>query len=124
MLSLLCIQYPYPKKSMTDDDQEMDSIEQEFHASYKPNWGPRALLLYAIPGKVNLSRNTPSRTDPILNNQKGVIVSEGKDIRFAKFTAPLQVSALCFPVSYIASTLTNQLSSLRQTHSNTNALTH
>ena len=81
---------------MTDDDPNMDPIEQEFHASYKPAWGPPATLLYAIPGKVDLSKNASSQPDPILNNQKGVIVSEGKDIRFAKFTTPPHVSACCF----------------------------
>lgn len=96
-LRFSCIQWPYNKKSKTDDDDAMqpEPIEVEFHDSYKPSWGPEGTLLYAIPGKVDISRNKSTQPDAILGVQKGVIVSEGRDIRFAKFTVPNNVSALC-----------------------------
>ena len=73
----------------------MSSIDKEFHESYKPAWGPGATLLYAIPGKVDISKNPSAHKDPIFHDQKGAMVSEGKDIRFAKFAVPRHVSALC-----------------------------
>lgn len=69
-------------------------MEKEWHDSYKPAWGPGETLLYAIPGKVGNSNNRSAHTDPIMQKQKGIIVSEGRDIRFAKFTKTPHVSAL------------------------------
>ena len=84
--------------NMTPEQQEM---EKEWHDSYKPAWGPGETLLYAIPGKVGSSSNKSPQTDPILQKQKGTIVSEGRDIRFAKFTKTPNVSALCSTVNTI-----------------------
>lgn len=50
--------------------------------------------MYAIPGKVGISRSKSNQTDPILNDLKGVIVSQKMDIRFAKFAITLNVSPL------------------------------
>ncbi len=110
------MQFPYSKKSNADDEAKMDPIEREFHESYKPVWGPGATLLYAIPGKVDISKNQSAQTHPILNDQKGAMVSEGKDIRFAKFTIPPHVSALCLSANNIASTHANKMPSSSQTH--------
>ena len=94
---------------MTDDECNMEPIEREFHASQKPAWGPRTTLVYAITGKVTNSKAKSNHTDPILNDRRSAIVSEGKDIRFAQLTAPRHVSALCLPVNCIASTYTNKI---------------
>lgn len=83
--------------SPTNPDNEMESIERSFHESYKPTWGPKSTLLYAIPGKVDFSKSRVTVPDPILKSEKQAIVSEGRDIRFARLTSPSQVSALCFP---------------------------
>ena len=77
---------------MTPEQQEM---EKEWRDSYKPAWGPGETLLYAIPGKVGSSGNKSTQTDSILQKQKGTIVSEGRDIRFAKFKQCPNVSAPC-----------------------------
>ena len=77
-------------KNMTPEQQEMES---EWHDSYKPAWGPGETLLYAIPGKVGSSGNKSTQTDSILEKQKGTLVSEGRDIRFAKFVRSPNVSA-------------------------------
>ena len=76
--------------NMTPQQQKM---EKEWRDSYKPAWGPRETLLYAIPGKVGSSGNKSTQTDPILQKQKGTIVSEGRDVRFAKFTQSPNVRA-------------------------------
>lgn len=75
---------------MTPEQQER---EKEWRDSYKPAWGPGETLLYAIPGKVGSSSNKSTQPDSILQKQKGTIVSEGRDIRFAKFVRLPNVSA-------------------------------
>lgn len=78
---------------MTPEHQER---EKEWRDSYKPAWGPGEILLYAIPGKVGSSGNKSAQPDSVLQKQKGTIVSEGRDIRFAKFIRLPNVSASCF----------------------------
>lgn len=85
-------------RKMTPEQQEM---EKEWRDSYKPAWGPGETLLYAIPGKVGSSSNKSAQKDSILQKQKGTIVSEGRDIRCAKFTKTPYVSALCSKVNTI-----------------------
>lgn len=82
--------------NMTPEQQEK---EREWRDSYKPAWGPGETLLYAIPGKVGSSSNKSAQTDPILQKQKGSIVSEGRDIRVAKFTKSPSVSAVCSTIN-------------------------
>ena len=74
-------------------------MEKEWRDSYKPAWGPGESLLYAIPGKVGSCSNKSTQSDPILQKLKGTIVSEGRDIRFAKFTKTPSVSDLCSTVN-------------------------
>lgn len=59
------------------------------HDNYKPRWGPESLLMYSIPGKVGKDMST--HTDEIIRPLKTVIVSEGRDIRFAKVGASSDV---------------------------------
>ena len=74
-------------------------MEEEWRDSYKPTWGPGGSLLYAIPGKVGNSSNKSTQADPILQNLKGTIVSEGRDIRFAKLTKTPSVGDFCSTVN-------------------------
>ena len=100
--------------NMTPEQQQM---EREWRDSYKPAWGPGETLLYAIPGKVGSSSNKSAQADPILQKLEGFIVSEGRDIRFAKFAKTPNVSASCFRVNTIHADQT--LSSFQQfSHSN------
>ena len=81
----------------------MDAVEREFHESYKPAWGPEDVLLYAIPGQVGANREQSTQANDNMQSSKNVIVSEGRDIRFAKFAVP-NVSALCYHLNHKAST--------------------
>ena len=80
---------------MNNMTPEQQKTEKEWRDSYKPAWGPGGTLLYAIPGKVGSSGNKNAQADSILRKQKGVLVSEGRDIRFAKFMPSSKVSARC-----------------------------
>ncbi len=55
----------------------------------KPSWGPDGTLVYAAASNIKpfgrSSRRARAR-DGLLNIQKGGIVSENRDVRFAKFS--------------------------------------
>lgn len=74
----------------------MSQADQEFHKSYKPHWGPQTTLLYAMASNINLSQSKSTQTMHLLNDQRCTFVSEGKDIRFAKFAACSPVSRTLF----------------------------
>jgi len=65
----------------------MDPMDRSFHQSNKPRWSADGILAYATSG------NVPSMDDGILRSLKGSIVSEHKDIRFAKLVTPVDVSS-------------------------------
>lgn len=73
----------------------MTEQDRQWHESYKPSWGPGDILLYAIPGKVGISQQKSTNTDTIMKHRKSVLVSQGKDIRFARLAVTLNVSFLC-----------------------------
>lgn len=58
----------------------MNDTEQAFHASVKPSWTTDGTMVYGIPAK---SPNLQQGMAKI----KQSLVSEGKDIRFAKFVS-------------------------------------
>lgn len=74
----------------------MSQPDQDFHKSYKPHWGPQSTLLYAMASNVNLSQSKSTQRIYLMNDQKGTFVSEGKDIRFAKFAATPPVGQTFF----------------------------
>ncbi|KAL8636679.1 MAG: hypothetical protein Q9228_005950, partial [Teloschistes exilis] len=80
-------QYPYLKTlaNNNDDDESMDQNAQQWHDSLKPSWGPEGTLLYAIAGTTGLSQEAPNQTDAVMQDTTSKIVSEGRDVRFAKF---------------------------------------
>jgi nuclear pore complex protein Nup98-Nup96 len=67
----------------------MSDKERAFHDSMKPSWGPDGTLVYAAPpnGKpFGRSSRRARERDGILTVQKQAIVSENRDIHFAKFS--------------------------------------
>lgn len=69
----------------------MSEMDRGYHESYKPSWGPGATLLYAMPSKFKLSQRKSTQTNAVINDQKELFVSEGRDIRFAKFASTPEV---------------------------------
>jgi nuclear pore complex protein Nup98-Nup96 len=62
----------------------MDEIDQEFHNSVKPNWGPTGTLVYRAPSNARPVSKSIEQHGLIV--QTGVLITEGNDIRFAKFS--------------------------------------
>jgi nuclear pore complex protein Nup98-Nup96 len=67
----------------------MTPTDRAFHDSLRPNWGPDGTLVYATSANpqplAKLSRRARER-DGLLTIQKGGVVSESRDVRFAKFS--------------------------------------
>ncbi|KAF2493492.1 hypothetical protein BU16DRAFT_619813 [Lophium mytilinum] len=77
------LEYPYAKRSKTIHDlSKMDKIDRQFYACNKPRWSLDGTLVYAASG------NAPSLDGGILAKAKQPIVSEHKDIQFAKLATP------------------------------------
>ncbi|KAK5020055.1 hypothetical protein LTR60_000881, partial [Cryomyces antarcticus] len=73
-------EWPYAKRPKTGDDYDsMDETEKAWHQSVKPSWTSDGTFVYAMPG------NARTMQERVMVNLKGSLVSEGKDIRFAKF---------------------------------------
>jgi len=67
----------------------MTDVVRAFHDSMKPSWGPDGTLVYAAPPNAKSFGRSSRRTrerDGLLNVQKGGIVSESRDVCFAKFS--------------------------------------
>jgi hypothetical protein len=74
----------------------MTDVDRAFHDSMKPSWGPDGILVYAVPPNAKSFGRSSRRTrerDGLLIVQKGGVVSESRDVRFAKFSN--EVSSLC-----------------------------
>ena len=68
----------------------MDSKDKAFHQSIKPHWGPRGTLIYAMPSSsplIQSRRGGSDHPERALLNDKGALVSQGKDVRFASLNA-------------------------------------
>ncbi|THZ60174.1 hypothetical protein D6C86_05164 [Aureobasidium pullulans] len=75
-------EWPYQKQSRTEDAfADMNEAERGFHSSFKPRWATDGTLVHTTTG-------TAPTTSGNMGNSKKPIVSEHKDIRFAKFTSP------------------------------------
>lgn len=72
----------------------MTEVDRVFHQSFKPSWGPESTLLYAMPTKIDLSKSKSAQNEPQFLDQKGCFISEGKDVRLAKFAVQHPVSSL------------------------------
>ncbi|TVY65679.1 Nucleoporin [Lachnellula suecica] len=67
----------------------MSDTDVAFHDSMRPCWGPDGTLVYAAPPNTKAFDRSSRRTrerNGILNIQKDSIVSESRDIQFAKFS--------------------------------------
>jgi len=78
------------KRSKATDGStaEMNDNERAFHDSMKPTWGPDRTLVFAAPS-ISTPFGRPSEQperDGILTIQKGLVLSENRDVRFAKFS--------------------------------------
>ena len=84
------LQWPYAKRSKDNEqDTTMAEVDRAFHDSMKPSWGPDGTLVYAAPPASKLFGRSSRRArerDGVLSIQKGGVVSEGRDVRFAKFS--------------------------------------
>lgn len=69
----------------------MTQADQAFHESYKPNWGPGGTLLYAISSNTGMIQNKSMQTGSILQDTKRALISEGRDIRVARFAITTNV---------------------------------
>lgn len=78
-------QWPYPKRSKSDDFSDLSEHDKAFHTSVKPSWTTDGTLVYAIAGDAPPPFGN-------MTTSKEPIVSEHKDIRFAKFSASKDVS--------------------------------
>ncbi|KAI9806069.1 MAG: hypothetical protein M1833_004476 [Piccolia ochrophora] len=85
-------EWPYTKKPKTLelDESDMDSADKAFHASNRPTWGPNGTFIYAKPGastpKSSNNRSQALQRD-VFVQQHQVLVSQGKDVWFAKLAA-------------------------------------
>ncbi|OBT58968.1 hypothetical protein VE04_02209 [Pseudogymnoascus sp. 24MN13] len=78
-------EWPYKKKSKSSSNEDdMDEIDQQFHNSVKPSWGPTGTLVYAASAVDNQATNAIEMHG--LLSQTTVLTGEDKDIRFAKFS--------------------------------------
>jgi nuclear pore complex protein Nup98-Nup96 len=68
----------------------MSASDRAFHDSLKPSWGPDGTLVYAASSSVKpfgkSSRRRAREKDGLLHVQNGGIISESRDVRFAKFS--------------------------------------
>jgi nuclear pore complex protein Nup98-Nup96 len=65
----------------------MSDIDRAYHLSMRPSWGPDGTLVYSLFADAAAKSSRRSREkNGLLETQKGVIVSEGRDVRFAKLT--------------------------------------
>lgn len=59
----------------------MSDQDKAFHQSFKPSWAPDGTLVYAS------GNDTTNATDGVLINVNTPVVSDGKDVHFARFAS-------------------------------------
>ncbi|KAL2075325.1 hypothetical protein VTL71DRAFT_268 [Oculimacula yallundae] len=84
-------EWPYAKRPKTGDHDMsgMGENDRAFHDSMKPQWGPDGTLVYAAPPNskpFGRSSRRARERDGLLTVQKKGVVSEHRDVRFAKFS--------------------------------------
>lgn len=84
----------------SDEEEEMDPNDRDFHDSLRPNWGPNGTLVISTAPKV-LSRSSKRaiEKDGIMSMSRLNVVSENRDIRFAKFANESSAAALANQIS-------------------------
>lgn len=94
----------------------MTAADRQFHDSLKPSWGPDGTLVYSSQVDAAVFNKSSSRireNNGLVTVQKGVIVSEGRDVRFAKISNEVSNCFTLDSASYA------NLSELCRTPSNT-----
>ncbi|KAG9231097.1 putative nucleoporin [Amylocarpus encephaloides] len=91
--------WPYAKrpKTIDSDMKDMSSSDRAFHESMKPSWGPHGTLVYSVVANANPFGRSSRRSrekNGLLVIQKGAIVSEGRDVRFAHFSSEASADML------------------------------
>ena len=92
-----CLQWPYAKKPRSTDDNDLSALtatDREFHDSMRPSWGPDGTLVYAVasnPQPLGRASRRAREKDGLLTIQKGAVVSENRDVRFAKFSNEVSI---------------------------------
>ncbi|KAH9216461.1 nuclear protein 96-domain-containing protein [Leptodontidium sp. 2 PMI_412] len=84
-------EWPYAKRPKIGDRDmsDLNETERAFHDSMKPQWGPDGTLVYAAPPNskpFGRSSRRARERDGLLTVQKKGVVSEHRDVRFAKFS--------------------------------------
>ncbi|EOD51579.1 putative nucleoporin sonb protein [Neofusicoccum parvum UCRNP2] len=75
--------WPYQKRPKTGDDlEDPNEADKAFHDTFKPTWAHDGTLTYTALG------NAPRMQGNFIANLKSSIVSQHKDVRFAKFSTP------------------------------------
>ena len=74
------------------NDGDMNEVEQAFHDSYKPSWGPGSILMYSKPSQLGLSASKSTQTRGIALVEKDTLSSDGREIALAKLTSSENVS--------------------------------
>ena len=72
----------------------MTDMDQQFHESFKPRWGPHSILLYALSGKSSGVQQKSSNSETLMKNGYTTIVSEGRDIRISEFMVSPNVCSI------------------------------
>lgn len=86
-------QWPYQKRPKTGDDlDDPTESDKAFHDTFKPTWAHDGTLTHIALG------NAPRMQGDFIANLKNSIVGEHKDVRFAKFSTPEDVSS---PIDFI-----------------------
>ena len=74
----------------------MSENDRAFHDSMRPCWGPDGTLVYAAPSNpkpFGKSSRRARERDGLLTIHKGGVVSESRDVRFAKFSNEVRLSS-------------------------------
>ncbi|CAG8976395.1 hypothetical protein HYALB_00012542 [Hymenoscyphus albidus] len=84
-------EWPYAKipKTSDSDMKDMTAMDRQFYESFKPSWGHDGTLVYSTqidPVALNKSPSRRLENNGLLAVQRGAIVSEGRDVRFAKIS--------------------------------------
>ncbi|KAL2286814.1 hypothetical protein FJTKL_06363 [Diaporthe vaccinii] len=81
--------WPYKRQDKTgeEDEANMDPTDKAFHDTLRPSWGPDGtLVISTTPKTITRSSRRALEKDGIMAMGRLNIVSEHRDIRFAKFS--------------------------------------
>lgn len=85
------LQFTHAKnpKLVDNDMSALTPSDRAFHDTMRPSWGPDGTLVYAAvskPQSFGTASGKDRERDGLLTIQKGSVVSDNRDVRFAKFS--------------------------------------